>query len=362
MESRRMKKLTLALTPLLLSLQSLQAQEAVIETPPQAVPLTVVECEEELSFGGAPFDAELWAARLSESDQGLRMAAFEAVTETARERVEVFRTLQVWARDQSRGELAWTARLALREIEQVQKSEREPWGFGTSDLDDLRIGSQGPSQDRYERLLFEKFDQLQRRMAQGLTPGAAPGEGIVPRVFRLDFGPEGWRINTRSLGAEGEVHQHWEAESIEALLSAHPELEEEFPVLGSLRLRFGLPGVPSTPIVPPIDEGPRADVLGVECRPLTSNETEAMDLSIEDRGLLVARTVPGSIADELGVRRGDILMSLNGTRLGDPIDITESLALRAPDAPIQLLLLDTQGQERALVWSPKPLRELEQAR
>ena len=357
-----MKKLTLALTPLVFCLSSLRAQESEVKMPPQAVPLAVVECEVEESFGSGPFEAELWAARLSEPDQELRMAAYEAVTEAGRDRPEVFRALQSWATDQSRGELAWTARLAMREIEQAQKYEREPWGFGTSDLEGLRDVSLGLSQVQFERILLEKFDQLQRRTAQGLTLGAAPGEGVVPRVFRLDFGPEGWRLNTRSLGADGEVHQHWEAESIEALLSAHPELEEEFPVLRGLRIRFGLPGALSTPVVPPVDQGPRTDVLGIECRPLTVAEAEAMDLSQGERGLLVARTVPGSIADELGVRRGDILMGLNGVALGAPRDITDVLALRAPKASIHLKLIDTQGQDRSLIWSPQPLNSQEPPR
>lgn len=353
-----MKKLTLALSALVFCYPSLRAQESDVKILPQPVPLAVVECEIEESLGNAPFEAEHWAARLSESDHDLRMAAYEAVTEAGRERPEVFRALQTWAKDKSRGDLGWTARMALREIEhtQKQKQEQEPWGFGTSDLDGLRDESMGLSQVQFERILLGKIDQLQRRMAQGLSAGAAPGEGVVPRVFRLDFGPEGWRLNTRSLGADGGVHQHWEAESIEALLSAHPELEEEFPVLGGLRLRFGLPGVRSAPLIPPVDEGPRTDVLGVECRPLTSNEADAMDLLKEEGGLLVARTVPGSIADELGVRRGDILLGLNGTALGAPRDITDVLALRVSGDSIHLRLIDTQGQDRSLMWSAEPLK------
>ncbi len=353
-----MKKLTLALAPLVFCLPGLRAQESDLKTHPQAVPLAAVECEAEESLGNAPFEADLWAARLSESDLDLRMAAYEAVTEAGRDRPDVFRALQSWAKDKSRGELAWTARMALREIEQTQQQVEEPWGFGNSDLEGLRDESLGLSQVQSERILLEKFDELQRRMAQGLSPGAAPGEGLVPRVFRLDFGPEGWRLNTRSFGADGGVHQHWEAESIEALLSAHPELEEEFPVLGGLRLRFGTPGVMSAPQVLPVDEGPRTDVLGVECRPLTSNEAAAMELKKEERGLLVARTVPGSVADELGVRRGDILLGLNGAALGAPRDITDALAQRAPEDSIHLHLIDTQGQYRSLVWSPQPLNDL----
>ena len=359
-----MKKLTFTLISLVFCLQSSMAQEPELKPAPQAVPLVAVECEVEESFGDAIFEAEIWAARLSEPDQDLRMAAYEAVTEAAQGRPEVFRALQAWAKDEGRGELAWTARMALREIEQKQKQrqEREPWGFGNSDLEGLSDESFGLSHSQFERIFMEKFDQMHRRMAQGLSPGTAPGEGVVPRVFRLNFGPEGWSLNTRSFGADGDVHQHWEAESIEALLGAHPELEEEFPVLGDLRLRFGLPGVNSVPVIPPSDEGPRTDVLGVECRPLTSSEVAAMELLVEQRGLLVARTVPGSIADELGVRRGDILLVLNDAVLGAPSDITDALARRAAGDPIHLKLIDTQGQDRSLGWAPRPLNDLEEPR
>ena len=161
------------------------------------------------------------------------------------------------------------------------------------------------------------------------------------------------KVRTRRSGAGGENEHQWEAQSIEELLKAHPELEREFPGLGGLRLRFGAPPESSGALVPPADQGPRTDVLGVECRNLNPREVEHLGFSEHLEGVLVVRTVPGSIADELGVRRGDILTSINGGPLTGPAHITQALTSRGPQDPIRLGLIDGGGQERAIVWAPR---------
>jgi len=321
-----------------------------------SVPLTVVECEvgEELAPGN--FDHELWAARLAEGDLDLRMAAYESIVEAGARDRAVFDCVRQWGTDPSRGELAWTARMALREIERTPKIQEDPWGFGVGGLDwlnDSFLGGVGMSTFDYERSLQEKFEQLQRRMEQGFAPGAAPGQGLEQRSFHLEFGPDGMKVRTRKSDAGGDRENQWEAQSIDELLKAHPELVNEFPGLGGLRIRFGTPSIKLGPVVPPADAGPRTDVLGVECRALKPGEAEAMGLPEGATGLLIVRTVPGTIADELGVRRGDVLTHLNGVVLSGQGHITQALMRRDPDALLQLRLFDAQGEQRSLVWSPR---------
>jgi len=318
--------------------------------------LSAVECEIEDEVPPGRFDTDLWAARLLEGDLDLRMAAYEAVVEAGGRDQVVFHCIQGWAADTAVGELAWTARMALREIERMPAQREDSWGFGTGDLDWFRESSLwglGVSPLEIERNLQNKFDQLHRQMQQGLAPGAVPGKGIEQRLFSVELGPSGMKVRTRSSGPEGHNESQWEAQSIEELFKAHPELESEFPGLGGLRLRFGVPQESGGVLVPPADEGPRTDVLGVECKPLAREDAERLGLSDADGGVVVVRTVPGTIADELGVRRGDILTRLNGAPLTHPAHITQALARRAPKDAVRLRLFEANGQERSLVWSPR---------
>ena len=322
----------------------------------QPVPLTAIECEIVDEVLPGELDPDLWAARLSEGDLDLRMAAYEAIVEAGVRDRRVFECVQRWAGDPLRGELAWTARMALREIGRIPEVRDDAWGFDPGALDwfhDSTFGRMGLSPQDFERSLAEKFEALQRRMEQGFAPGAAPGRGVEQRSFQVEFGPNGMKVRTRQLGADGESERQWEARSIEELLQAHPELEREFPGLRGLRLRFGVPGTQASPIAPAADAGPRTDVLGVECRMMVSGEAEGLGLPEGVVGLLVVRTVPGTIADELGVRRGDVLTRLNAAPLTSPVHITMSLARREPLAQIKLRLYDAKGQQRTVVWSPR---------
>lgn len=350
-----MKNLALSLSLLAASSPLALSQEGA-DASLVPVPLSAVECEEVNEVPPGQFDAELWAARLVEGDLDLRMAAYEAIVDAGGRDDIVFRSIQGWAADASVGELAWTARMALRELEKRPARREDPWGFGTGDLDWFHtspLGGLGVSPGEIERNLQGKFDQLHRQMQQGFAPGAVPGGGVEQRSFSVEFSPEGMKVRTRRSGAEGENEHQWEAQSIEELLKAHPELEREFPGLGGLRLRFGAFSESTGALVPPVDQGPRTDVLGVECRTLDPTEVQHLGLSGHLKGVLVVRTVPGSIADELGVRRGDILTRINGVPLGGPADITQALIRRGPRGSIRLGLFDAGGQERAMVWSPR---------
>jgi hypothetical protein len=64
-------------------------------------------------------------------------------------------------------------------------------------------------------------------------------------------------------------------------------------------------------------EGPRA-TLGV-----------VLDRNY-DRGAMVVRVAPGSPAERAGVRRGDIIVQLEGERVGSPQDLIELVTLRQP--------------------------------
>jgi hypothetical protein len=298
-------------------IQAPAAEQGAADREP--VPLAALECEVPDEIVAGELDMDLWSVRLSEGDLDLRMAAYEAIVGAGGRDRRVFDCLGHWAADPTRSELAWTARMALRELERTPPAPVDPWELGSPSLDwmrDASLGQSGLSLGDLERSLDRKFEALQRHMEHGFAPGAALGRGQEQRLFRIEFGPRGMRVLTLRIEDGG---------------------REE---------RLG-------PIVPLVEAGPRTDVLGVECRALGGSEAADLGLPDGSSGLLVVRTVPGSIADELGVRRGDVLMSLNGAPLESPVHLTQALARRAEEAPIQLRLFDAKRHLRSLLWSPR---------
>ena len=78
--------------------------------------------------------------------------------------------------------------------------------------------------------------------------------------------------------------------------------------------------------------------LGVRVHRLTSNLTEALDLSVTD-GLLVASVAPGSTAGRAGVVVGDVIIAINGEKLSNPRTLGERLWVSRIGEEIELDVL-----------------------
>ncbi len=65
-------------------------------------------------------------------------------------------------------------------------------------------------------------------------------------------------------------------------------------------------------------ELPRRSFLGIQMENITADTRRMMEVK-EDYGVLVQGTVPGSTAEAAGIKRGDILLSLNGTKINDVV-------------------------------------------
>lgn len=63
-------------------------------------------------------------------------------------------------------------------------------------------------------------------------------------------------------------------------------------------------------------ELPRRSFLGIQMENITADTRRLMELS-ETHGVLIQNTIPGSTAEAAGFKRGDILLSLNGTNIND---------------------------------------------
>lgn len=314
------------------------------------------------------FDAEAWKRDLSAPDLAARERAFERLIGLSA-RDEAARTaLEAWSREG--GELAWTARLALRELE---RHGRRP-AFGLRRLDprsgDLRL--------RFDDLnrqfggIDSMLEDLQAQMeelfgdapgfAPGLPPLAAPAPGArqEAQVFSLEVGPDGVVLRTEEQVDGDTKKREYRADSLEQLYEEHPELRDRVRLQG-----FGAPfGAPralgrTAPdgrgLLRPFAESGelRTDVLGIEC--LKPTPEVAKELGLEPEvGLRVERTQPNTIAHVLGIKRGDVVIEINGTTIYSREDVARTLGERREEAPVAVVLIDAKGQRRTLTWTPEP--------
>lgn len=304
----------------------------------------------------------VWKKRLEQEDLDLREQAFDLALEAARRDAGLRSALEGWAKDTSTPELAWTARLVLRELKERQDPFSALGGQRGLPFDPLGPGlgsGFGPGVD---------FDTLRRRMFEdfGLVPGTAPqgGAPAQPSIqsqsesFSLESGPDGVKCKVTKTVDGKEVTEEYEAKTIDELLEAHPELRDRVGGNG-LSLRLG-----STPGSAPNDPfgwltrapSVRTDILGVAVTSVSAEESSELGLE-PGLGLRVERVEPGTIAQQLGLQRGHVLIELNGRKLRTRDDISEMLKARDKSGSIELLLIDRWGQRRTRTWKPDDKRQ-----
>lgn len=301
---------------------------------------------------------EVWKKRLAQADLDLREQAFDIALDTARRDEGLRAALESWVKDTSAPELAWTARLVLRELKERQDPFAGLGGHRALSIDPL---APGVDFDTLRRRLFEDFGLNSAVPPQGATPAPAmPSIQGQSESFSLESGPDGVKCKvTKSVDGK-EVTEEYEARTIDELLEAHPELRDRVGGNG-LNFRFGAPlgsGSAATDPFGWLTPAPsvRTDILGVAVTSVSAEESSALGLE-PGLGLRVERVEPGTIAQQLGLQRGHILIELNGRKLQSRDDITEMLKARDKSGSLEILLLDRWGQRRTRSWKPDTKRQ-----
>lgn len=100
------------------------------------------------------------------------------------------------------------------------------------------------------------------------------------------------------------------------------------------------------------DSATPAGVLsGLDVRELTEELTSRYGLKSGERGVVIVRVKPGSSAEELGVREGDMVMEINRQAVTS-VKVYERLAGKLPKDQSVLLLLKRQGRTIYLTLRP----------
>jgi serine protease Do len=79
-------------------------------------------------------------------------------------------------------------------------------------------------------------------------------------------------------------------------------------------------------------------MIGVTIQPVTSDIASSLGLS-QVRGALVNSVQPGSPADRAGIRRGDVITSVNGAAVKDTNDLRNNVAQMAPGSTAKLTVV-----------------------
>lgn len=204
--------------------------------------------------GGVDLRAEELRLLLSDADLERRMEAFDRSSREAAMDGATGAALELLAADLADPEVAFLARLALRgappstgggrvaplppslqELMGTDLFHVDPFGGSFSGLDPF---SGDPFRD-----LDQRMEDLHRRMLSGVRRGlrqaprwpsqAPPGSGAAPAPLRGSFssssvsisqGPGGVRVEVTEDQGQGREVFTYEAESLDALLKAHPEL------------------------------------------------------------------------------------------------------------------------------------------
>lgn len=328
-----------------------------------------------------PFRAEEWRRALSGADLDLRERDLDRLLRMARRSDEAWRFLRELRDDASAPELAWTARMALRELEQGRPRVRlfaDPGARLADPLSDWSV------------LLEELHGELGMPGAVPHARGEAGAKGEDRRI-RIEHDGQEWRLRITETKDGQETTREFRGPSVEAIVAENPELADELGVfhLGDpdgFRLDMGLPpdgplgslfqgldgfrrlhpsqgfefrGPDGTPRKLRFFTGPQArsrpartDVLGVRVEPLTEELAQGLGLA-SSGGLYVQDSFPGTIAHLLGVKGGDVLLRLQGEPLASAEDITRAMRALQPGQALTLVWLDGRGERVERTWTPE---------
>ena len=89
--------------------------------------------------------------------------------------------------------------------------------------------------------------------------------------------------------------------------------------------------------------------LGVVIQQLTEELAEAMGMDPDTEGVLLADIQEGSPADEQGLQRGDLVVSIDGNRLRTPQDLRNTVGLRSPGTQVEMELVRDGGRMQKVI-------------
>jgi hypothetical protein len=278
---------------------------------------------------------------LQAADLDARMASVWQALDAVGHDPELRAALEEWAAAPDDRELAWTAHVILDLAEHRVRSNATPTlPFGGSLFDDPFPQLPFIQAPNFGGSPFDAFfrDRLQ--------PGQGGGT-FERKQSSFEVTPDGVKLHIETTGPDGTQTETFEAETMEELKAAHPELFEQGGLVPRMQVgeRFGLlPKAAAPGAGPGFDLTPgqlRTDILGV-----------LVGAGADVDGLIVQRVFPGTIAAELGLGIGDTIVRINERKVSGVEDIQAELAARSADGALEVEWVGPRGTHHTATWKP----------
>jgi hypothetical protein len=318
--------------------------------------------------GDEKFDKDAWRKRLASQDLEERERAFGEIAALARHNDEARKAIEEWSKSTSDGDLAWTSRLLLRDLDRMpwrNLRSHDPFGGGMGmDFDFDDFARRFDDLDSMFGDLRSQWDDMLHSL-----PAPSGGSKSTSRSMSLQVGPNGVTCDvTEKEDGKDPQTKHYTAGSIDELLQAHPELGDQLGGGAQFRMFGGVPHgnfqvFPRNGTGPRIlqfgtpdradeDGEPPTDRLGIYCSEVAKDRASALGLDA-GVGLTVESVQPGTIASLLGLRHGDVVIEVNGATVHGADDVKKALKDRAANADVSVVVAGGDGHKRTLNWRPK---------
>ena len=195
--------------------------------------------------------------------------------------------------------------------------------FGSSDA--LRLGE-------WVLAIGSPFD-LQSTITAGIVSAKARNLGAIPNDFRIEsFIQTDAAVNPGNSGG-ALVNTRGELVGINTLIKSQT---------GSyIGYSFAIPEAIVRKVVVDLKEYGvvQRAMLGIMFRPVDQDflDSEGKELGIKELGgIYVANVVEGGSASEAGIRKGDIILSIDGVKVNDSATVQELIARRRPNDKVKI--------------------------
>lgn len=326
------------------------------------------------------FSADHWLYLLSDADLDVRMSNFDKIVELARGNLEARNWLSARASDTVDPELAWTAKLALREVEHRGLK----MFFGTPGAGHHSLfgpGGVGSQVFKFQPGGVSGLNSDALRIIEKLGNSGSESQRVS-----VTSGPNGVKVSVVKTVDGKEETSEYEGASVEELIEAHPELSDLIGGAGH-GFQFGFEGnelfdldgiqleldrtfgnmmpldvfkfrKPSDQKggqlrsqIKPAQGQVRTDILGVYI--FRGTDAELIENGFDPKaGVFVESVVAGTLAAQLGIATGDTLSSINGVHMENGDMIGKTLRDRADDQDLVIEGIDSGGKAWTKTWSP----------
>ena len=115
---------------------------------------------------------------------------------------------------------------------------------------------------------------------------------------------------------------------------------------GSIGIGFSIPSNMAKSVMEQLIQNGRVrrGMLGVNIQNITNDTAQALDLK-DTKGVLVSNVQTGSAAEKAGIKRGDIIIAINGEAIEDSNILRNKVAGTQPETEIKLTVLRDGKQE-----------------